>query len=69
MRRMPAYIGVIHHFPWPVMPASTALALLLLRVALGLMDLAHAGLKRFAFTRDGAAALRRSPRFVPGGAA
>ncbi len=55
MRRLPTYIGVIHHFRLPVMPASHAFALLLLRAALGLMYLAHAGLKLFVFTLPGTA--------------
>lgn len=37
------------------MPASTALGLLLLRLSLGLMYLAHAGLKLFVFTLPGTA--------------
>lgn len=37
------------------MPASTALALLLLRLSLGLMYLAHAGLKLVVFTLPGTA--------------
>lgn len=37
------------------MPASTARALLLLRLSLGLMYLAHAGLKLFVFTLPGTA--------------
>lgn len=55
MRGVPTYIGVIHHFRLTVMPASTPLALLLLRLALGLMYLAHAGLKLFVFTLPGTA--------------
>lgn len=37
------------------MPSSTALGLLLLRLSLGLMYLAHAGLKLFVFTLPGTA--------------
>ena len=37
------------------MPASTAIALLVLRLSLGLMYLAHAGLKLFVFTLPGTA--------------
>lgn len=37
------------------MPASTSLGLLLLRLSLGLMYLAHAGLKLFVFTLPGTA--------------
>jgi putative oxidoreductase len=55
------------------MTPSTALDLLLLRLSLGLMYLAHAGLKFFVFTLPGtvqffAGAVKRSGRFTWGSA-
>ncbi|MBW8847818.1 MAG: DoxX family protein [Burkholderiales bacterium] len=52
---MPTYIDCIHHLPESLMASSTSLGLLLLRLSLGLMYLAHAGLKLFVFTLPGTA--------------